>query len=144
MSYLKVWNEKIENFTVFDIGKGSFEVDKKNWALYKLKEEEITEKTNYPYWRIFKYIENPDLSYMDSSKESSACLNKSVIIFTEDTFIDFAKKEKNVNWYDGAYTRVKIIKFSTNKNERDEYSVAVPFGVPIFLMDDNGKTVDKY
>lgn len=132
MSYLKIWNEEINNYEVFDIGRGRFHVNTKDWVLIKRETE------NQGWWDILKYSPSDDLSVGSLLK-----INDNVTLNVDEVFYNFSKWQSE-NWKNGDYNRMKIINFGVDKIDEFDHSVAVPYGAPIFHVNEKGKTIDRY
>lgn len=131
MSYLKIYNEEINNFEVFDIGRGRFRVNTKDWVLVKRETE------NTGSWDILKYSPDDDLSVGNLSE-----INDNVTAQVDEILYDFSKW-RSENWKNGDYNRMKIVHFGVDKLEID-HTVAVPYSSPIFHVNEKGKTIDRY
>ena len=130
---LKVENEATGGFVYYDIGNGKVRVDSDKWAIRVLN-------TTGPEYQITEYEEVSDevhpLRPLVSSNE---------LIYGE-LFYDFSKLCRLDAWSDKnpPMERLKIVMIAPSDVSDDwEHTIVLPRHRSIFLLNNEGKTIDR-
>lgn len=128
---LKVENPLTQGgFTYYSIGLGDIKSEKNTWAVMKLGEPVHKEPEYVPQYTVSKVFWNDDGTTYEVNSHAHLCF--------DDIFFEWTSMR---NWDAGGHIAVNV--YHIAKENGNELTIVVQRSLDVYLIGDDGKTIDK-